>query len=76
MEQIGLASGERLISFVNSAPEADAAYRALESEPLVQALPGFQAGQVLEADPQLAFGAAGITGITAMLEQLKEFYNG
>ena len=41
----------------------------------MQALPAFPAGQVLEADPQLAFGAAGVTGITAMLEDLVEFFN-
>jgi iron complex transport system substrate-binding protein len=75
LEEIGMARGDRAISFVNLASEADAAYRALESEALVQALPAFQAGQVLEADPQLAFGAAGTTGINAMLEQLVEFYN-
>jgi iron complex transport system substrate-binding protein len=74
LEQLGMAAGERVISFVNVAPEADAAYRAIEAEALVQALPGFQAGQVLEADPQLAFGAAGVTGIQAMLDQLVAFY--
>jgi ABC-type Fe3+-hydroxamate transport system substrate-binding protein len=75
MEQIGLASGERVISFVKRSSEETAAYRALESEPLVQALPAFQAGRVTEADPQLAFGAAGVTGITVMLEELMAFYN-
>lgn len=75
LEQIGLAAGERVISFVNRSAEGAAAYQALESEPLVQALPAFQSGQVLEADPQLAFGAAGVTGIDAMLEQLVAFYD-
>ncbi len=75
LEEIGLAGGSRLISFVNVAPEADSAYRSLESEAIVQALPGFQSGLVLEADPQLAFGAAGATGINAMLTQLVEFYD-
>jgi iron complex transport system substrate-binding protein len=75
MEQIGLASGEHVISFVNLSGEADAGYRALQSDPLVQALPGFQNGQVLEADPQLAFGAAGVTGMVAMLAQLVEFFD-
>lgn len=76
MEQIGLAGGDRIISFVNRSAEEAAAYQSLVGEPLVQALPGFQSGQVLEADPQLAFGAAGVTGINLMLEQLVEFYNG
>jgi ABC-type Fe3+-hydroxamate transport system substrate-binding protein len=75
MEELGLASGDRLISLINVAPEADTIYRDLETQPLVQALPGFQNGQVLEADPQLAFGAAGVTGIQAMLDQLVQFYN-
>lgn len=75
MEQIGLASGEHVISFVNLSSESDAGYRALETDALVQALPGFQNGQVLEADPQLAFGAAGVTGMEAMLAQLVEFFN-
>ena len=74
LEQIGLASGERVVSFVNLAADADAAYRALATDPLVQALPGFRNGRVLEADPQLAFGAAGVTGITTMLDQLVAFY--
>jgi iron complex transport system substrate-binding protein len=76
LEQIGLASGARVISFVNLAAESDAAYRALASDPLIQSLRAFQSGQVLEADPQLAFGAAGTTGITAMLDQLVAFYGG
>lgn len=75
MEEIGLAAGDRTIALVNLAPEADAAYRELAANPLVQLLPGFAAGRVLEADPQLAFGAAGSTGIRAMLDQLVEFYN-
>jgi iron complex transport system substrate-binding protein len=75
MEQIALASGDHLISFVNLSGESDAGYRELESADLVQALPGFQNEQVLEADPQLAFGAAGVTGLIAMLDQLTEFYN-
>jgi iron complex transport system substrate-binding protein len=75
LEQIGLASGERLISFVNLAPSEEGdGYAALREEPLVQALPGFQSGQVLEADPQLAFGAAGVTGLETMLSELVEFY--
>ena len=52
----------------NRSAEEAAAYRALQSEPLVQALPAFQSGQVMEADPQLAFGAAGVTGINLMLK--------
>jgi len=75
LEEIGRANGDRLISFVNLAPEADGAYQALKAEALVQALPGFRSGQVLEADPQLAFGAAGSTGIQAILDQLVAFYN-
>lgn len=75
MEQIGLATGDHLISMVNLGGEASAGYRDLESDALVQALPGFQNGQVLEADPQLAFGAAGVTGLEVMLDQLVEFYN-
>lgn len=75
MEQIGLATGEHVISFVNLSGEAGAGYRELESDALVQALPGFENGQVLEADPQLAFGAAGVTGMEAMLAQLVQFFN-
>jgi iron complex transport system substrate-binding protein len=75
MEQISLASGERVISFVNLAAEEAGAYEELVSAPLVQALPAFQSGQVLEADPQLAFGAAGSTGINVMLDELVAFYN-
>ena len=41
----------------------------------MQALPGFAAGRVLEADPQLAFGAAGVTGIRTTLDQLVAFDN-
>jgi iron complex transport system substrate-binding protein len=75
LEEIGLASGERLISFVNLASDSQDGYEAIKSESLVQALPGFQNDLVLEADPQLAFGAAGVTGLQAMLDQLVEFYN-
>lgn len=74
LEQIGLASGDSLISFVNLSTDQQSAYAAIEDEPLVQALPGFQNDRVLETDPQLAFGAAGVTGLTAMLDQLVEFY--
>lgn len=76
LEQIALARGERIISFVNLAAEADADYRSLAADPLVQSLPGFRNDAVLEADPQLAFGAAGTTGISLMLEQLVAFYRG
>jgi iron complex transport system substrate-binding protein len=76
LEQIGLASGDTLISLVNLAPSEDGnGYEAVERESLVQALPGFQNDRVLEADPQLAFGAAGIGGLKEMLDQLVVFYN-
>lgn len=75
LEEIGLANGERIISFVNLSPESDAIYREFEQEALVQALPAYRSGQVLEADPQLGFGAAGSTGLHAILEQLVAFYN-
>lgn len=75
IEEIGIADGERLISLVNLAPEEAGLYEELVANPVVQALPGFENDQVLEADPQLAFGAAGSTGIHAMLDQLVEFYD-
>lgn len=75
MEEIGMAGGERIIALVNRSPEGVSAHQELVSGALVQALPAFQSGQVLEADPQLAFGAAGVGGIERMLEELMAFYN-
>ncbi|MDY7102099.1 MAG: ABC transporter substrate-binding protein [Actinomycetota bacterium] len=73
LEQIGVADGEKVISLVNLSSEEEGAHLEVVEQPLVQALPAFQSGQVLETDPQLAFGAAGVTGLHLMLDQLAEF---
>lgn len=73
IERIDLLSGERLISFVNLGQESVDAYREIEAGALVQALPAFQNDQVLEVDPQLVFGTAGIAGLRVVLAQLVDF---
>ena len=75
LEEISLASGDRITSFVNVSPESIEGYTEAEQQPLIQALPAFQNDLVLHADPQLAFGAAGSTGVQEILNQLVEFYN-
>lgn len=76
LEQLELLRGDRLISFVNVGEELRSAYRAIEAEPVVQGLPAFRTGQVLEVDPQLVFGTAGVTGLRELLGQLEAFFAG
>lgn len=75
LEQIGLASGQRIISLVNRSPEEADLREEVERQAIVQTLPGFENDQVLVADPQLAFGAAGTAGVRQMLDQLVDFYS-
>lgn len=75
LEEIGLASGDRLLALVNVDSWSDEAYRDLSAQPIVQTLPAFQSGQVLEIDPQLAIGSAGMAGLHAALEQLVDFFS-
>lgn len=74
LEQLDLLRGDRLITFVDLSEELQSAYRALEAEPVVHALPAFQRGEVLEVDPQLVFGTAGLTGLRELLDQLESFF--
>lgn len=73
LEQLGLLGGDRLISFVNLGEENDAAYRDLLTLPVVQAVPAVAAGRVLELDPQLAFGTAGMEGLRVLLDEVAGF---
>lgn len=74
-ENIDVLSGESLITFVNLDPETRAAYdEEIARNPLVQALPGFQNDRVLEVDPQLVFGSAGLQGLRVVLDQLVTFF--
>ncbi|MEM1333993.1 MAG: hypothetical protein AAGG08_11080, partial [Actinomycetota bacterium] len=73
-ENLDVLSGEKLITFVNINPATRAAYDAeIERNALVQALPGFQNDQVLEIDPQLVFGSAGLQGLRVALDELAAF---
>ncbi len=73
LEQLGLLDGDRLISFVNLGEENDATYRDLLTLPVVQAVPAIASGQVLELDPQLAFGTAGMEGLRVLLDEVAGF---
>lgn len=73
-ENIDVLSGDRLISFVNLSSELRSAYEEQTENPLVQALPSFQNEQVLEIDPQLVFGSAGLEGLELVVSQLAEFF--
>lgn len=73
-ENLEVFSGERLISFVNHGSELRGAYDDQIQSPLVQALPAFQNDQVLEVDPQLVFGSAGIEGLRVVVGQLVQFF--
>lgn len=74
LENIELLSGDRLISFVNFGSESREGYEEIVSSPLVRALPAFESGRVLEVDPQLVFGTAGVTGLRVVVSQLVDFF--